>query len=189
MSSPLLREIQATKIRLFGEEDDESLLGDEASGSDNSDQSYEIESPAKTLLHVRSQLRCFKNAYKSQLMCTMSVVRKLRTVHRENKRMQATVSMLEEQLRLAKLMLNTKKAKQEASTQTISFHQQDTESSPKLLENAYTKKEMSSPRSPDLSDIEDRIQEATAYYGLQMSAEEPNHVGNAKSSLGHTNNN
>ena len=55
-------------------------------------------------------------------MCTMGVVRKLRTVHRENKRMQATVSMLEEQLRLAKLMLNTKKAKQEASTQTISFH-------------------------------------------------------------------
>ena len=116
-------------------------------------------------------------------MCTMGVVRKLRTVHRENKRMQATVSMLEEQLRLARLMLNTKKTvKQEASTQTISssLRQNTTEggSSPKILENAYTKKEMSSPRSPDLSDLEDRIQEATAYYGLQMSEEQPDHNNN-----------
>ena len=43
------------------------------------------------------------------------------------------------------------------------------EQSPKVLNPSYQQKQVSSPRSPEISDIEDRVQEATESYGLITS--------------------
>lgn len=117
--------------------------------------------------HLKRELKNFRKLYQSQLINTVQIVRKLRSVHQENKRLQATVDLLEGQLKLEQLV-NCQKAKAtDACTQTELQAPSQLETSPKVLKNSYRRKQMSSPRSPILSDFDDRRNDATRTYGLR----------------------
>ena len=103
------RDLMTTKVRLFGES--QNTDDDEDGSSDkNSEESEggilelaEGEDPAQFIDYLRSQLKAFRKAYQCQVLSSMRIIKKLRTVHMDNKRLQAILSMEREQARLANL--------------------------------------------------------------------------------------
>jgi len=47
----------------------------------------EDDNPVELMDHLKRELKQFKKAYQCQVVNTMGIVRKLRSVHRENKRL------------------------------------------------------------------------------------------------------
>lgn len=86
-----------TKARLFGEDaerDDDNEKND-ASELDDADSfelvDYDEEDAVRLIAHLRNQLKVFKKAYQSQVLNTMRIVKKCRSLNLENKRLQAAV--------------------------------------------------------------------------------------------------
>ena len=115
------RDLMTTKVRLFGES--QNSADEDGSGDKDAEESEEGslelaegEDPAQFVDYLRSQLIAFRKAYQCQVLSSMRIIKKLRTVHMDNKRLQAILSMEREQTRLAKLAQH--KAIMESATQT-----------------------------------------------------------------------
>ena len=90
------RELLTTKVRLFGEDEAESSDEGDADRSDE-EVEYELETggenPAHMIATLRQQLKFVKKAYQHQVLSTMRIVKKLRSVHGENKRLNAIIAV------------------------------------------------------------------------------------------------
>ena len=105
------RDLMTTKVRLFGES--QESVDEESSSDKNSEENEEVklelaegEDPAQFISYLRSQLKVFRKAYQCQVLSSMKIIKKLRTVHMENKRLKAILSMERERTRLEKLTNN-----------------------------------------------------------------------------------
>ena len=92
------RDLMTTKVRLFGESQNSDV--EDGSSDKNSGESEEQEldlaegeDPAQFIGYLRSQLKAFRKAYQCQVLSSMKIIKKLRTVHNDNKRLQAILSM------------------------------------------------------------------------------------------------
>ena len=98
------RALLTTRARLFGEDADiEAGSGEEEDLSQDSFELDEGEDAAHLVGHLRRQLKVFKKAYQCQVLNTMKIVKKCRSLNLENKRLQAAVQMEREQARIAKV--------------------------------------------------------------------------------------